>query len=175
LIATATSTSTVNTTWTGAAGAHHYEIWRSFNGGAFAMIATPATTSYSDANAANTAYLYRVRAVDAQGGASSMSNVDLATTVAFTTDTVIRFDHFSQLRTAINAVLATAGLSTLPPDATFAKGLVVRAQHALDLRNAITAARNKIGLPSVTFAEVISANTTPIRNSHLVELRNAVQ
>jgi hypothetical protein len=175
LIATATSTSTVNATWAGVGGAHHYEIWRSFNGGAYAMVATPAATSYPDANVPNTAYLYRVRAVDAAGGASSMSNVDLATTVSFTTDTVIRFDHFSQLRTAINAVLATAGLSTLPADATFAKGLVVRAQHALDLRNAITAARQKIGLPSVTFAEVISANTTPIRNSHLDEIRNAVQ
>jgi hypothetical protein len=175
LTASATSSSSVGTTWGGVGGAHHYEIWRSFNGGAFAMIATSATSSYPDSTLSNTAYLYRVRAVDGAGGASGLSNIDLATTVAFTTDPLIKFDHFSQVRTAINAVLVTAGLTALTPDATFAQGSIIRAQHMVDLRNAIVTARTKIGLPAVSFAEAVSAKMTPIRNSHLDELRNAVR
>lgn len=175
LTATATSSSTIGATWSAVAGASHYEVWRSFNGGAFAIIATAASTSYPDTALPSTAYLYRVRAVDGSGGASSLSDIDLATTVPFTTDALILFDHFSQVKTAINAVLATAGLSALPPDATFAQGSIIRAQHMLDLRAAIVAARAKIGLPAISFAEAITAGETPIRNSQLDELRDAVR
>jgi hypothetical protein len=175
LLAEATSSTSVGASWSGVGGAHHYEIWRSFNGGAFAQIATAPSPAYSDATDANTAYLYQVRAVDAVGGASAMSNIDLATTVPFTSDPNIRFAEFSQLRTAVNAVLATAGLALMSADGTFASGGPVRAQHVIDLRDAIAAARSKIGLPAASFAESISANATPIRLSHVEEIRSAVR
>ena len=55
-----------------------------------------------------------------------MSNLDLATTVAFTNDPRILYDHFAQLLTAVNAVRASAKLG---PMATFGPGALILAQH----------------------------------------------
>ncbi|HKO57482.1 MAG TPA: fibronectin type III domain-containing protein, partial [Thermoanaerobaculia bacterium] len=87
LVATAVGTSQVDATWLPAASAHHYEIWRSSHGGASAPAGTSSGTTFSDTNvSAGTTYLYRVRAVDAGGGASPFSNLDPATTMIFTDD-----------------------------------------------------------------------------------------
>ena len=56
--------------------------------------------------------LYRVRGVDANNNVSAYSNVDLATTILFTNDpliagvTVVKAQHFTELRSAVNAVRA---------------------------------------------------------------------
>jgi hypothetical protein len=65
----------------------------------------------------NTTYLYQVREVDGSNNVGPPSNLDLATTILFTDDpvvarsTVIKAVHLTELRTAVNAVRAAAGLS----------------------------------------------------------------
>lgn len=175
LVATATGTPQVNLTWTALGGATSYEVWRSFNGGAFSLIGTPSATSFSDSSvAANTTYLYQVRA----NTSAVFSNVDAATTIVFTDDplvpqtTVVELIHMTQLRTAVNAMRLSGGLPSLSADATIGAGLPVRATHITDLRTALNEARAAIGMPASMFTD---ATLTTIKAVHVQELRDGVK
>lgn len=175
LVATAIGTSHVNLTWTALGGATSYEVWRSFNGSAFSQIATPSATLFSDPGvAANTTYLYQVRA----NTSAVFSNVDAATTVVFTDDplvaqtTVVKLVHMTELRTAVNAMRLSANLPSMSADATIGAGLLVRATHISNLRTALNEARAAIGLPALTFTD---ATLTTIKAVHVQELRNGVK
>jgi hypothetical protein len=178
LTATANGTSQVNVSWTGVAGADHYEVWRSFNGGAYTLAGSPATSPFIDSTSANITYLYRVRAIDASDDPSGFSNIDAATTIVFTDDplvantTVVKAVHLTQLRTAVNAMRSSAGLAPLGGDATVAAGLAVRAVHITDLRTALTAARSAIGLNAIAYTDVVPAI---VKAAHVQELRNGVK
>src|SRR5205814_7443965 len=114
--ARATSTTQVLITWNASTNATAYDVYRKSGGVAYARVATVAATSYTDTSVSpNTSYLYFVRATNT-GGASTDSNVDIATTVIFTDDPltkgiVVKAVHLAELRTAVNAVRALAGLS----------------------------------------------------------------
>ncbi|HEV7764719.1 MAG TPA: fibronectin type III domain-containing protein [Thermoanaerobaculia bacterium] len=178
LIATANGITQVSLTWTGVAGADHYEVWRSFNGGAYTLAGSPAAAAFTDSSvSANTTYLYRVRAIDGVDP-SGYSNIDLATTIVFTDDpvvatsTIVKAVHLTQLRTAVNSVRASAGLAPLGSDPTVGVGLAIRAQHITDLRTALNAARTAVSLTAVSFTD-----TPPVivKAVHVQELRNGVK
>jgi len=175
LVATAAGTAQVNLTWSPLAGASSYEVWRSFNGSAYSPIATPSANSFSDTTvSANTTYLYKVKANTSEG----FSNVDAATTVVFTDDplvagsTIVKLVHVTELRTAVNAMRASAGMSTMSADGTIAAGAIVRAQHVSDLRTALSEARAVLGLGSVTFTD---STLIVIKAVHVEELRAGVE
>lgn len=170
----------------------HYEIQRSTNG--FGSITTISTTStsYTDgtfSGSSVTTYAYRVRAVDAQGNYSNFSNVDIATTIVFTDDplsagTLILADHMIELRQAVNAVRAAAGLSAVswtnntPPTLV---GVEVKAAHINELRSNLDAALGLFGLPTGSYTDsstppavTLPANT-PIRAVHWQQLRDRVK
>ncbi|HEX8152529.1 MAG TPA: hypothetical protein VF698_05360 [Thermoanaerobaculia bacterium] len=86
-----------------------------------------------------------------------------------TPGTPIKLVHITELRAAVNAMRARAGLAALPADPTLAAGLVVRAQHITTLRAALNEARTALGLPPLTYAE---ATLTVVKASHVQELRN---
>src|SRR5688572_3430762 len=118
VVATATGATQVTITWNTAVGATSYRVYRRAPGGVFGPdpIATVGVvTNYVDNTAvANTAYLYKVRS--SNGAESGDSNIDLATTVIFTDPTLtagstaVKAVHFTELRTAVNAVRTLAGL-----------------------------------------------------------------
>ncbi len=89
VMATATSATAVSISWTASAGAASYEVARSGDGMTYTIVGTPAASPYSDTAIANTAYLYKVRAVDGSSNRSASSNIDLATTVIFTDDPLV--------------------------------------------------------------------------------------
>jgi hypothetical protein len=180
--ATATSTSQVTVNWEAVAGAARYEVWRSFNNSAYALLATVATTSHNDSGlAANMAYLYKVRAIAPGMDASGFSAVDAATTIVFT-DPVLtggvkaKAVHVTQLRTAVNAMRASAGLAPQPfTDASLA-ALKIKAVHLTQLRSALDAARAIIGLPALAYTDPAPAiGTTKLKAAHLGELRDGVK
>lgn len=182
VVATATSTSNVNVTWTAAAGATSYNVYRSSGGGAYTLIGSSPGTSYNDGGrSANTAYLYRVRSVN--GGESTDSNFDLATTVIFTDDplvggtTAVKAVHVTELRTAINAVrtLAALGAGTFTDATLIADVTAVKAVHMTDLRTAINAARSTLTLSALSYVDSITSAVTGIKASHVTELRNGVK
>ncbi len=154
----------VTVTWYGVSGATSYQVWRRGPGSAttYANLGMSSVESYTDTTAAaNSAYLYKVAAVNA-AGTSPFSRSDLATTVIYSDDrlveftTVIKVAHLTQLRTAINAVraLANQGPGTFTDAAV--PGLKVKAAHILELRTQFDSAMG------VLFGVNSSWATTPV-------------
>jgi hypothetical protein len=184
LLATATSASQVGLTWTPPTGSvARYEVERSQNvAGAWAVLNTQVTTqSYTDTTAApNTAYLYRVRAVFTSGAPSPYSASDLATTVLFTDDpltvgvTSIQAVHFNELRVAVGAVRATAGLGAATwTDAALA-GVRIKAVHVEELRARLDEARSALGLSVTGYTDAPLPGVT-VKKVHVEELRQRVK
>jgi hypothetical protein len=62
--------------WTASAGASRYEVWRSSNGGAYALYTTGSGTSATAGAVPGTTYRFKVRALDAGGRPSAFSGTD---------------------------------------------------------------------------------------------------
>jgi hypothetical protein len=147
LSATAISGTQVALSWTAPAGAiSYYQVERSqnVNGPYTALSPQPTTASFTDTTASSgTAYLYRVRAAFTTGGFSAYSNRDLATTVIFDDDPLV------------------AGVT------------LIRAQHLVQLRQAVNAVR-ALASPALSPAAWTDASPQwqPIRLIHVQELRS---
>jgi len=181
--ATATTPTSVSVTWTGEAGAT-YEVLRQAAGGVSSTLGTSTCGAFPDNTAAaNTSYLYKVRAI--APAFSPYGTPDLATTVIFTDatltpgSTIVKAVHFTELRTAVNAVRALAGLT--PPfsftDATLTPGsTTVKAVHLTQLRTALDAARSSLLLPAISYTTpTITAGTTVISAVDINDLRTGVK
>lgn len=171
VVATATGSTTVRVQWTAVPGATSYEIQR--NG---AIVGTTTTTTFDDTGrTANTAYLYRVRALNASS-TSALSALDYATTTIFTDDplvagvTTIKLVHLTEIRTAVNALRAAAGLSAR----TWTGGNVVLALHVTELRSALAEARTALGFSAPVYSYAVSAGVV-IHAADFQELRNYVK
>lgn len=186
LLATATSGTSVSLTWTapstGSIASYQVERSQSVNGPYAALNPNPTTTSFTDSNAsAGIAYLYRVRAVYTGGsGYSSYSNPDLATTIIFTDDpltanaTTIKAVHLDQLRQAVNAVRATAGLGANTwTDATLL-GVFAKAVHVQELRTGLDQALTALSMTVSSYTDA-SLPGVFIKKAHIEELRTRVK
>jgi hypothetical protein len=174
--------SQVNLSWTASISASSYDVQRQANGGFFTTIPAPSGTSTTDTGvAANTGYLYRVRARNATG--VSAWAYHFATTMVFTDDpiaanaAVIKKVHIDELRTAINAVRAAVGLSAYGFSETLVVGTsTIKATHVNELRAALDQARAAAGLPGMTYTDnSLTQGSTIVKAIHLQELRNSVQ
>jgi hypothetical protein len=166
--------------WNVVSNATSYAIERRAPGGAFAPLGTSDLNAYvDDTVSANTSYLYRVRAVNSAGSSASSSD-DPATTILFTNDpltagaTIIRAAHLSELRTAVNAMRALAGLTAATFTGTAAPGLPVAAIHINELRSALDQATAALARPTGGYTGTIGANVL-IRAVHFQEIRNRVR
>jgi hypothetical protein len=155
--ATATSPTHVSLAWVPVGGASGYQIFRT-DGSGYTMVGTAETNAFEDNGVtANTAYLYRVRAINANTS-SGDSTADLATTVMFTDDpimprqTVIKAVHLTELRTAVNAVRRLAGLSAADFTDSVLRGVPVKAVHIMELQRATTEALVDLGFNSAASA-----------------------
>ncbi len=180
--ATAISTIQVNLQWTAVANANHYEVWRN-SGAGFGLVASPASASYADtAVSALTSYVYKVRAVDAINTMSAYSNLDAATTILFTDDPIVagsstvKAIHISELRTAVNAMRAAAGLSPATFTDANVSGLAIKTAHITELRSALDVARSGLGLPPLTYTDLtLTTGSTVVKGAHFQELRNGTK
>jgi hypothetical protein len=169
--------------WTAPAGADSYQIYRSASLASYGLAGTVnsvagGTLTFDDnAVSANTAYLYKVVALNG-GTPSPDSNVDLVTTILFTDDplivatTPVKGVHLTELRTAVNAVrtLATLGAAGWTDNAP--AGVNIKAVHVTELRTALGAARTPLGLSALTFT---NSNLSLISAVDFTELRNGVK
>lgn len=177
VVATSSAASTAAVTWTAASGATSYEIYRSsLVNGAFAHVGTTAATNFNDASlSANTTYLYKVQAV-AGAAVSPLSDLDATTTTVFTDIpltalTKIQATHALELRTAVNAMRAAAGLTAQ----AFTGGSAIQAVHVDELRTALDEARAAIGLPALAYTDAIAPGATKVKAVHWSELRDGVK
>ena len=180
VLATAVSPTQVNVTWTASSGATSYQILRRGpSDPTFVVIGTSTTTSFSDTTAAaNTSYLYRVRALNSVGSSPDSAG-DIATTVIFTDDpivpgvTVIKSVHITQLRTAVNAVRALAGMA--PATFSTPPGPIIRTTDITELRAALDPALTALGLSAGGWTDPTLTAGTPIKAVHIQEIRNRVK
>lgn len=181
--ATATSANTVTVTWSAVANAASYEVYRSVDGGGFVAAGSGPGTTFNDAPlAAGKTYLYKIRAIATGGASSPYSALDAATTIVFEDEPLgpgmaVKLAHLSQLRTAVNAMRASAGLAAATfTDPTPSSATPVRVLHVQQLRNALQTARAQLGLSPIDFAEdTLTAGATQIRAGHFQELRTGVR
>jgi hypothetical protein len=174
----ASTTRQVTINWSAVANAASYRVERSADGAFFTPIAgvTPPGLSYADGGvSANTSYLYRVVAIDADGNEGLPSATDVATTIQFTADPNrrIRASHINDLRAAINVLRTMTGLGPAPYSRTISAGLRVQASDLTEMRNALNAARASAGLTAYPYAETIAPGTV-VRWSHWRELQLAL-
>jgi len=149
--ATTFSSAQINLSWTAPSAApHHYVVERATQLGNFTTLNSNVTgTTYSDTTVANlSAYLYRIRSADAVGNVSPESNIDPATAITF------EDDPFPS-----------------PPAQT-----LVRAQHVLQLRQAINAVRHLTpSLPDYDWdQDSLTVNVSLIKAKDVEELRTAL-
>jgi hypothetical protein len=144
LIAATLSGTQVNITWSASAGMiDHYQLERSASiNGPYAQLApNPTTNSFNDTTVVSgVAYLYRVCAVDTAGNRSTYSNIDLATAISFTDDPLV------------------AGTTR------------IKAQHLVELRQAVNAVRSAAALVAASWVDP-AASGVQIKGAHIQELR----
>jgi Glycoside hydrolase family 44 len=182
VVATATSNSTAAIQWSAVPGASGYHIFRSSMNGPFLPVGASQTPIFQDTSLSeNTTYLYKVRAA-AGPVFSPLSGVDATTTTVFTNDPLtagisVRAAHVVELRTAINAMRAAAGLSAqVFTDTPLSAGTVIKTMHLIQLRTALDQARAAIGLSSLAYTDpTITAGATKPKAAHVQELRNGVK
>lgn len=182
LSAAAANTTLVQLSWSAVTGATRYEIWRK-SGGGYALLASTGNTTYPDAAVtAGTSYVYQVRAVagDVQ---SAFSPADAATTIVFTDPVLsnavkVKAVHLTELRTAVNAMRAAAGLgAAVFTDPTITvQSTRIKAVHLAELRTALDQARSALGLPALTYTDPgLTAGVTPVKAVHSMEIRAGTQ
>lgn len=175
LTATATDPTHVLVTWNAVMDAQFYELERKDGAGAFAIIASPANPQFTDASVTpEHAYLYRARAVDADGMRSAYSIIDPATTFTFNRDPLVPIQHIVraadilELRAAIDAYSHVAGQGGGVYSPGAVPGATILLAHLTELRNELNAIRAALQLPPMPY--------TPgnvIQAAQVQELRNA--
>lgn len=188
LTATMVGGNQIDLTWTASTdnvGVSRYEVERKSNNGQYVVISSPTINNFTDNGVSgSTTYLYRVRAFDAAGNASVYGNIDLATTILFTDDplvagaagTFVQAAHLTELRQAVNAVRAAAGLAAAAwTDATLI-GIFIKAVHIQELRDHLAPALAALGLTAPSYTDpILTAGSTVVKKAHLEELRQAVE
>jgi hypothetical protein len=173
LAATATSMTTVSITWSAVPGATQYEVARRVSGGTspdWTVVGIVTGTSQPDTDVVATkTYLYRVRAGDATtfSGQSSLDTVTMMTDPPISAGAPIKSDDLTNLRSRVNSVRSTAGLSL--PSYTDPTSTVVLATHITELRTRLTQARTALGLTTPAFTDS-SLTGIPIKAVHFNEL-----
>jgi hypothetical protein len=179
---------TVGVAWGASAGADHYELQRLDHGVWTTLTVFSTSTSY--ALTAGTTYVFHVRAVDSGGGSASPYTAnDLATTMSFValpSNIIVNFDHFEQIRTAINAIrgaqnspaltwrqmLDAAGFPNSIPVPDHNAGIY--AAHVLALRAAMDAALAAVQVPTSGYTDTLTSPTR-ISTYHITQLQLRAQ
>lgn len=174
--ATATTQTSVSVVWNGTIGAT-YEVVRIAAGAVSSTRGTSTSGTFTDTVTANAVYLYKVRAIAPSSTAFGVP--DLATTIVFTdpaltAGSMIRAAHFSEMRTAVNAVRSLLGLTAFAfTDATLT-GSTIKLLHLTELRTLLNDARTSLLMNPATATYPGTAGSV-IHAADVNDLRSGVQ
>src|SRR4029077_3450970 len=123
-----------------------------------------------------------VLTVTARDAAHNIGTGTLTVTLMLFTDnpvasfsTPIKAVHFTELRTAVNALRASRGLAAFPwTDPGLAPGTLVKLLHVTELRTALDQAFQAAGRPLRVYTDPTRAAGMTVKGAHLSELRAAV-
>jgi hypothetical protein len=171
----------ISVTWNAVADAAYYDVSVQRVGSTVSIPTTEPSFVLSATETVNgAAYLFKARAVNAAATQSSYSAPDLATVVVFADDPIVPFVtkaklvHITELRTAVNAVRALAGLSA----ATWTSiqvGDAIQAAPITELRSALDAARSTLMLSTLSYTDPSLSAGNRIKAAHVQELRNGTK
>jgi Calcineurin-like phosphoesterase/Purple acid Phosphatase, N-terminal domain len=178
--ARATGATEVTIGWTIVANATGYQIERRGSGTPFVAVGGSANNVFVDGNASSgMSYLYRVIATNS-AGPSAPSAADLATTIPLTDDplvpavTPIRATHLGELRLAVNAVRALAGLPAASFSGAASPGTEITAMQINELRSALGEALSVLGVSAGGYTDSVTAGVL-VKALHFQELRSRVE
>jgi uncharacterized repeat protein (TIGR01451 family) len=180
--ATAATSSSVSLTWSAVAGATSYVVFRADQiGSPFTQVGTSMTTGFVDQPLqAGKSYLYMVCAADG-ANLGSPSAADVATTIVFTDDpivanaTMIKAVHLAEIRVAVNALRALAGLAPVTFAEEINNSVFVKATHINELRAALDAARATLAQPAMSYIDPVLNGGYLVKASHIQQLRAGVK
>lgn len=184
--ATASTPTEVGLSWNAVTGATGYEVQRKSAGGYFVTIASPASAPsagapLANAVAADTGYLYRVRARNAAG--VSAWSYDFAATLFYPGDVAVRGSrmkpiHLTRVLEYVNKARAAVGLGTSAFSSSPASRVRVTVDRLNQLRSALNAALAAAGA-TFTYTDAAADGTLPrgtrIKAVHIEEIRSALQ
>jgi hypothetical protein len=85
----------------------------------------------------------------------------------------VKATHITQLRAAVNAVRAAAGLSAYAFGTAPSPGTFIQRVHVQELRSALDPARAAITLAPISYTDAtLTTGVTPVKAAHLEELRS---
>jgi YD repeat-containing protein len=181
LSVTAAADTSLSLSWTAPAGSvDHYQIERSQSvAGPFVFRANSSTTTFQDTSVTtDQAYLYRVRAVTSGGVPSVPGNMALGTATSFEFNgaglvgKTIKKQHVNDIRTAINAVRAVAGLSAATWTRSDLTNLPIVVNDLAELRARLGEALTALGISVAAYTDpILTANVTLIKGAHVEELQ----
>ncbi len=198
LVATAASGTEVMVSWSApsASGVDHYVVGRKRAGGITEYFTANAqSVSFDDLGVTpDSSYLYSVSAAFTDGSVSGDSNQDLATTVIFSDDplvgsndphppaaTTIKATHLTELRRAVSAVHALAGLGAVtswtypnPVSSPPEQRRAIYKEDVQDLRDRLNEALLALGITPPAYEE-ITKTVTKVKAVHFQQLREAVK
>lgn len=182
------TTPQVTISWQPTDGADHYQVERTTNiAASYSVVNSNVTaTTFTDNTVGGTvtAYLYRVRAVDSVGNVSPYSDLDLATAISFTDDTLvinsttIKAAHINELRQAVDAVRASVNLGAANWGGSISSGVTqIQATHIQDLRTNLDQARSALELSQCSYTETTleALRASLIKKDHIDQLRQCVR
>jgi autotransporter-associated beta strand protein len=172
--------SSILVSWSSVPDASSYILERAIGMGAFVDVGSISGDQYFDRNVQPLAvYRYRVRTQTSAGIFSTP--IDTAVAVDFTDDpvipgmTVFKAAHITELRSAVNAMRAAAGLPAVALTGTVASGGTMLVQHVTALRTGANEARAILGSGAFAFTNPTLSSGAAIRAMHIQELRHAVK
>lgn len=174
--ATAQTLTSIQVTWNSVPSATSYQVVRQAPGAVLTTINAGNVTSFFDTVSANSAYLYRVRAVG-PGGTSANSSGDIATTVTYdpvAPGNLVQAAHLAQPRAALDAVRQLAGASAAAYTDAASPGVVIKAVHVGEIRAQLDAALATLGLPWGSYTDPALTGAT-VKAAHFQEIRNRVR
>lgn len=184
-----TSDSQVTLSWTPVAGAVSYRVEKSPTVlSPYTFVGESAAQGFQDSGVSRgNAYLYRVKAVSAEGTLSPPSAVAMATAVTFIdaelvgandpqgrAATRIKAQHVNDLRLAVGGVRRAAALAAATWQETVAAGVPVRATHVRELRERLDEGLSALGLTTSTYTDstlIPGPAGTRVKKAHVEELR----
>ncbi|HYR29408.1 MAG TPA: Ig-like domain-containing protein, partial [Thermoanaerobaculia bacterium] len=168
-------------TWNAVADAAYYDVSVQRAGSTTTIPTTePSFVLSATETVSGAAYLFKARAVNAAATQSAYSAPDLATVVVFADDPIVpivttaKLVHIMELRTAVNAVRALAGLSAATWTA-IQVGDPIQAAPITELRTALDAARSTLTLSALSYTDSTLSAGAPIKAAHVQELRNGTK
>jgi hypothetical protein len=173
VVATATATTAVSVSWS-STPANHFEVWRDSSSGSV-RVGTPVAQSFTDTTAApGSAYIYKVRAVMADGSMSAFA-ADYAHTYVLTDASLVgvrvKAAHVLEPRAIVQGLRDAAGMPPAAFSDVVLASVTARRAHITELRDAINALRTALGLTPFGFSSlpeksrILSYSTEEIRNA----------